>query len=87
MYILAPHLRCDATTATVQIELYHLALLDVFEVRPPPGKRETSGPNPCLSSNSVPPVHLRQDSKQKAWQMKCMGREAAHNATHLNRLK
>lgn len=38
---------------------------DIFKVSPPPGKRETSGPNPCLSSDSVAPVHLQHNSKQR----------------------
>lgn len=62
----APRICCDATTGRIEIELYHhLTLLDIFKVSPPPRKRETSGPNPRLSSDSVPPVHLQQDSKQR----------------------
>lgn len=53
------------TTVCIEIELYHLTLLDIFKVSTRPRKRETSGPNPCLSSDSVPPVHLQQDSKQR----------------------
>lgn len=61
------------------MELYHLTLLDIFKVTPPPKKRETTGPNPRLSYDSAPLAHLQQDSKQKAWQMKRTGKAAVHN--------